>query len=107
MRGRVAAGGPWPGQVFSAGKTGHRGLSATSFEAESPGGIAAKPHISALGVSRVPRTDQLLPGEARMHQLAVTPPGGTVGNITGRIKEGDDDCTAAGDRLELQPRRRC
>lgn len=41
--------GSWPGQVFSAVKTGHRGPSAKSFEAESPEGIAAKPHINALG----------------------------------------------------------
>jgi hypothetical protein len=37
-----------------------------------------------------------------MRQLAVTPLGGTVGgDVTGQDKEGNDDRTAPGDRLEL------
>jgi hypothetical protein len=42
-------------------------------------------------------------GEAGMRQPAVPPPGGTVGDVTGQDKEGHDDRTAPGDRLELQP----
>ena len=38
-----------------------------------------------------------------MRRSAVTLPGGTVGDVTGQDKEGNDDCTAPGDRLELQP----
>ena len=41
-----------------------------------------------------------------MQKLVVALPGGTVGGITGRNKEDNDDRTAPGDRLELQPRRR-
>ena len=36
-----------------------------------------------------------------MRQPAVTLPGDTVGDVTGQDKEGNDDRTAPGDRLEL------
>ena len=41
-----------------------------------------------------------------MRQLVVVPLGGTVGDVTGQDKEGNDDRTAPGDRFEFQPRRR-
>jgi hypothetical protein len=36
-----------------------------------------------------------------MRPLAVRPLGGTVGDVRGQDKEGNDDRTAPGDRLEL------
>jgi hypothetical protein len=36
-----------------------------------------------------------------MRPQAVRPFGGTVGDVTGEDKEGNDDRTAPGDRLEL------
>jgi hypothetical protein len=39
-----------------------------------------------------------------MRQPAVMLLGGTVGDVTGQDKEGNDDRTAPGDRFELQPR---
>ena len=48
---------------------------------------------------------QLLPGADA--PAGGGPQGGTVGGIASRNKEGVDDRTAAGDRVELQPGRGC